>query len=253
MKINLCSDIRAISRAAAEHFVRACRGAQGPVSVALSGGNTPRRLYNYLSSSQFANKIEWDRVNLFFGDERYVPLTQSGSNYAMALKYLISNVPIPEENVHPVDTELSPALSAKGYEEDIRAYFERVKGRGATPAFDLILLGLGADCHTLSVFPGCRAVTESTSLVVSEEHPGAPVASTRITMTLKLVNLGLDVVFLASGADKADVVKKVLEDSEGSKIDCPAKAVSPAGSLTWFIDKDAASKLSRGFRKSNGI
>jgi glucokinase len=230
-----------VAKAAREEFLLAARaaiGARGKFTVALAGGNTPRELYESLAGAP----LEWDRVHLFFGDERCVPPDHPGSNYRMVREALISRVPIPEGNVHRVPTErASPARAAFEYEGEIRTFFKL--GAADAPRFDLILLGMGADGHTASLFPGTAALTERERLVVAHWVPRLD--SQRITLTLRALNAAAAVHFLVVGEEKAAAVKSVLQPAPGEAA-LPARLVHPAsGRLVWMLDRAAAAKLER--------
>src|SRR5580700_1586921 len=195
--------------AAAEEFVSVARtaiGAQGRFSVALSGGSTPKALYSLLAAN-YAD-FAWNRVFLFFGDERHVPPTDSESNYRMVQESLLSKITIPAENVFRVPAENPDAdAAASEYEARIRRFFELKPGE--FPRFDLILLGMGPDGHTASLFPDSRALDEQTHLVVANWV--AKFNTHRITFAFPVLDHAAEVLFMASGVDKADMVRQVLE------------------------------------------
>lgn len=205
---------------------------QARFTWALSGGNTPRPLYRLLATD-YRHRIEWNRVHLFWGDERYVPPDHPASNYRMVREMLIEPLGIPSANVHamPVE-ESSPERAAERYEGHLREFF------GATPRFDLILLGMGADGHTASLFPGSPALAEHKRWVAVGEAPTEP--RIRLTLTLPVLNAGKCVYFLVTGTDKAEVVRKVLLESAP----LPAGLVNPEeGKLVWWLDREVASRL----------
>src|SRR5208337_25673 len=195
--------------AAAEEFVRAARtaiGAQGRFTVALSGGSTPKALYSLLASN-YADFV-WNRVFLFFGDERHVPPTDAESNYRMVQESLLTKIAIPAENVFRVPAENPDASAAAAdYEAQLRKFFEI--NSGEFPRFDLILLGLGPDGHTASLFPDSAALDEQSRLVVANWV--AKFNAYRITFTFPVLNRAAEVMFLASGADKANMLHQVME------------------------------------------
>jgi len=232
--------------AAAEEFVgAACTaiGAQGRFTVALSGGSTPKALYSLLASN-YASFV-WNRVFLFFGDERHVPPTDAESNYRMVQESLLTKIAIPAENVFRVPAENPDASAAAAdYEAQLRKFFEI--NSGEFPRFDLILLGLGPDGHTASLFPDSAALDEQSRLVVANWV--AKFNTHRITFTFPVLNRAAEVMFLASGADKADMVHQVLEGkNEGKNAPpLPSQRVQPSdGKLLWMLDEAAASKLTR--------
>ncbi len=239
-------DIEEMTACAARLFVALCVRevrAKGFFTAVLSGGSTPKSLFRNLASVEFRDKVLWDKVHLFWGDERTVPPDDKESNFGMAAKELLAKVPIPLENVHRIQAEIGPAKAAKEYEAEIKAFF-RSRANLAAPQFDLVFLGLGTDGHTLSLFPGTRALDERTRLVV-ENHVEA-LSAWRVTMTPAPVNNSKTCVFMASGEEKRDALKDIFE--EGSTA-LPAGLIRPAsGRLLWLVDKGAASGL-RQFRR----
>jgi 6-phosphogluconolactonase len=210
----------------------------GQFRIALSGGSTPRRLYRMLADSDDARFECW---HVFFGDERFVPPDHPESNYRMAREALLGRVPIPASQVHPVDTTAgSPERTAWLYSMTLRRRLPAFEGR---PRFDLVLLGLGADGHTASLFPGSTALEAAPSEVaVATWAPSQ--RSWRITITKSVINGARDVAFLVSGADKADALAKTLEAGGAETV--PAASIQPrSGSLTFLVDEAAAAKLSR--------
>jgi 6-phosphogluconolactonase len=228
--------------AAAEEFVsvgRAAIGGQGRFTVALSGGSTPKALYSLLASN-YAN-FAWNRIFLFFGDERHVPPTDPESNYRMVQESLLSKITIPAENVFRVPAENPDAAAAAAdYEAQIRRFFEIKPGE--FPRFDLILLGMGPDGHTASLFPDSEALNEQSRLVVANWV--AKFNTHRITFTFPVLNRAAEVMFLASGPDKADMLHQVLETKITPPL--PSQRVEPTdGKLLWMLDEAAAAKLTR--------
>ena len=226
---------------AAEEFVsagRAAIGAQGRFTVALSGGSTPKALYSLLAANYAS--FAWNRVFLFFGDERHVPPTDPESNYRMVNEALLTKIAIPAENVFRVPAENPDAAAAAAdYEAQLRRFFA-LKPR-EFPRFDLILLGMGPDGHTASLFPDSEALNEQTRLVVANWV--AKFNTHRITFTLPVLNHAHEVMFMASGADKADMVQNVLEGKNTPPL--PSQRVQPTdGKLLWMLDEAAAAKLS---------
>ncbi len=236
--------------AAAEEFVRVARsaiGAQGRFAVALSGGSTPKALYSLLAAN-YAD-FAWNRVFLFFGDERHVPPTDPESNYRMVQESLLTKIGIPSENVFRVPAENPDAAAAAAdYEAQLRRFFELNSGnrQGVQPSefprFDLILLGMGPDGHTASLFPDTEALNEQSRLVVANWV--AKFNTHRITFTFPVLNRAAEVMFLASGADKAEMLHQVLETKITPPL--PSQRVEPSdGKLLWMLDEAAAAKLTR--------
>jgi 6-phosphogluconolactonase len=231
------SDSQALAGAVAETFVQVGQSAisaRGDYRVALSGGNTPRALFTELAGKDDRNRIDWTRCEIFFSDERFVPHDSAESNYHTAREALLSKVPVPAHRVHPVPTAwLEPERSALEYEQEIRRVFGAKEGE--TPRFDLILLGLGPDGHTASLFPGTTALTVRDRLVAPNFVP--TLNAWRITFTYTLINEAQNVAFLVAGDDKAERVAEVLEGTQ----DLPAGHVKPVdGRLLWMLDAAAA-------------
>ncbi|HEX5873408.1 MAG TPA: 6-phosphogluconolactonase [Pyrinomonadaceae bacterium] len=230
MDLRVLNSKEDLARAAAEHFVSKSSEAvaqKGSFTVALSGGSTPKALYELLVD-QFFDQIPWANIHFYWSDERHVPPDHPDSNYRMANQAMLSRVPVSPANVHRVISEKPAADAARDYEDTIKEI-------GGNPRLDLILLGLGADGHTASIFPGSEVLDETERLVAAPWVQ--KLNAYRITMTLPLLNNGASVVFLVSGAEKAQIVKEVLEGPEKY----PAQAVKPHnGELIWMLDQDAA-------------
>lgn len=229
-------------QAAAEEVAGAATEAvkqRGQFTIALSGGSTPRNLYTVIAANA-ASALPWAKMFFFWGDERHVPPTDSESNYRMAQETLLSKVPIPPANVFRAPTEDPDAEAvAESYEQTLRKFFHA--GAGEFPRFDLILLGMGPDGHTASLFPESAALQEKSRLVVANWVE--KLKASRITFTLPLLNAARRGAFLVSGTDKAAVLREVLEGkAPGEKY--PSKLVRPSdGKLIWFVDRAAASEL----------
>jgi 6-phosphogluconolactonase len=236
-EIIVCSDTDELGHRAADQFVASAQqaiGARGRFCVALSGGTTPRALYERLAEPAFGSAIAWPRVHLFWGDERCVPPDDPASNYRVARDSLLSKIAIPAGNVHRMSGEKEPRAAAAEYEELLRDFFGLAPG--VWPRLDLILLGLGEDGHTASLFPGTPAVNETGRLVVANHV--AKLRADRLTLTLPVVNAARYVVFLVAGASKAGAVRQILSGA-GSAL--PAAQVQLAdGRLVWLLTRDAA-------------
>ena len=231
MEFRVFSDPGEVARAAAQHFVNL-----SPRSVALSGGSTPRVLYELLADPRepFRDRIAWDETHFFFSDERHVPPDDPDSNYRMVNEALFSRVPLPPQNVHRVLAENPNAEeAAHAYETDLRKFFGE-----AIPAFDLLFLGLGEDGHTASIFPGSEVLHETRRLVAAPWV--AKLNTYRITMTLPVLNNGKSIVFLVTGASKAEILRTVMNTDRNPDL-YPAQAISPTnGEVSWFVDEAAA-------------
>jgi 6-phosphogluconolactonase len=238
--IRVLPDPQALAEAAARHVVeyaQAAIDARGRFSIALSGGSTPRDLHLRLASPPLVDRVDWSRWHVFFGDERCVPPDDERSNYRMAEETLLKRVPIPPANVHRMRGELPPEEAAAAYERELREFFG-----DEPPRLDLILLGMGDNGHTASLFPGLQAVHEENRWVVAEYV--AEVGMWRITLTPVVLNLARQVLFLVAGAAKADMLRRVLEGPYVPD-QLPAQVVRPTdGELTWLVDAAAASRLS---------
>lgn len=241
--IILCDDPAALSREAAARLVQRANeavAARSRFTLALSGGSTPRALYLRLAASPWRERIPWKATHVFWGDERCVPPDHPDSNYGMAHTALLAHVPIPAGNVHRLHGEMDPATAAAEYEGVLRAVFGLQPGE--LPRFDLILLGLGEDGHTASLFPGTAAVHERERLVVA--HWVEKLNAYRLTLTPPVLNAAAEVVFLVAGAAKAGVLRQVLK-GEYEPDRYPAQIVRPAdGTLVWLVDRAAARRLS---------
>ncbi|BDG10032.1 6-phosphogluconolactonase [Anaeromyxobacter paludicola] len=228
-------DAEAVARAAAEELVLAAAravAARGAFTLALAGGTTPRRLYALLAAEPFRGRVPWDRTQVFFGDERPVPPDHPDSNYRMAREALLDHVPV--AGVHRIRGE-DPA-AAERYEEELRRWFGIPPG-GAPPRLDLALLGLGADGHTASLFPGSLALDERVRWVVSPFV--ARLGSRRTTLTLPVLDRARAVIFLVSGGEKAPALARALAPAPGDE-PLPAARVQPAGGALWIADHAAA-------------
>jgi 6-phosphogluconolactonase len=221
------------------HAAKEAVDERGRFTIALSGGSTPRNLYNLLATNA-RTSLPWDKMFFFFGDERHVPPTDKDSNFKMADDAMLSKLPIPKENIFRVPAESPDAAAvAEAYEQSIRKFFKLEPGQ--FPVFDLILLGMGPDGHTASLFPGTEALLEKNRLVVSNWVE--KFNTYRITFTLPVLNAARSVAFLVSGTDKASALQAVLQsDAPGEQY--PSKLVHPiSGKLIWLVDRAAASGL----------
>ncbi len=240
----VCPDASGVARAAARQFVEWAWqfiARKGEFDVALAGGNTPRTLYRTLASSEFRTQVDWARVHIFWGDERAVPPDHPDSNYGMARGELLVRVPIPPANVHRMEAD-RPDLgrAAQDYEDVLRQHLER-DSRGF-PRFHLILLGMGADGHTASLFPGPRRLQDTSRWVSTPIVP--KLNSRRMTLTLPVLNSAYEVLFLVVGADKAAALRRVVEATSDPPL--PAQLVTvPDGRRTFLVDEAAASLLLR--------
>ena len=229
-----------MARGAAERFVelgQAAIDARGCFSVGLAGGSTPKRTYELLASEAYREQLNWSKVHIFFGDERCVPPDHSESNYRMANEALISRVSIPPPNVHRINGLGDAVANASLYEDELRTFFNAA----SWPRFDLVLLGMGDDGHTASLFPGTKALVEPRAWVVANwvEKFG----TFRITLTAPAINHAANIAFLVTGATKAERLLEVLRGAlDPEKL--PSQLIQPLdGSLFWLVDKAAAGRL----------
>ena len=213
---------------------------RGFFTLSLAGGTTPKGVYTLMSSGQYRNEFPWEKIHFFWGDERWVAPEDTQSNYHTVVETLLTRVDIPLENIHPIRTRgLKPEKAAENYEEELRAFFHTKPNEA--PHFDLILLGLGQDGHTASLFPGSPALHEKSRLTTAVTHPGT--GQTRISMTLAVINSADHIFFLVSGREKAEVLYRTLND-QGKNPDLPAQRVKPQrGMLSWFADNGASSLI----------
>jgi 6-phosphogluconolactonase len=228
-----------LAQAAADQFALLAEEAiqdHGRFAVALAGGGTPRPTYETLATIEFAQRVDWQRVHVFWGDERPVPPDHEDSNYRMAYEAMLKYVPIPKGNIHRVPAELKPQKAAHAYQETLQDFFA-----GEQVRFDLILLGMGTDGHTASLFPGTAAIHEDTRLVTAQQVK--EMDSWRITFTPAVINKAANVIFLVSGAEKAQTLHNVLVGHYQPDV-WPAQIVRPdPGKLYWFLDAEAAKLL----------
>jgi 6-phosphogluconolactonase len=237
LSINVFGDLEELSEGAAREFAAKAGEAieeRGRFVVVLAGGSTPKAMYEVLAL-EYAGRIDWSRIHVFFGDERTVPPDHDDSNYRMATETLLDQVPV--GSVHRMRGELPPDEAAEAYEEELRTFFRTQE----TPRFDLILLGVGGDGHTASLFPETSALEVHDRLVVA--NPVLKLDTTRITLTVPIINAARAVVFLVAGDDKAEAIEKILEDDADARA-YPARLIQPAGELEWMLDQSAATLLS---------
>lgn len=243
------ADAEAVSRAAAEEVVRCARSAiaaRGRFTIALSGGSTPRRLYQLLTEAPFGAQVDWERIEVFWGDERAVPPEHPDSNFGMAHAALLARVRVAPERVHRMAAEREDRdAAARAYEAEIARTFG-VFPEAEPPAFDCILLGMGADGHTASLFPHTKAVRERRRWVV--RNAVATLGAERLTLTAPILNRSATVLFLVAGADKAATLRQVLEGPTDPER-LPAQLIRPlAGRLLWLVDTAAAACLTQAER-----
>lgn len=234
-ELHIFDDSQDLYRDAAERVCAAAQsalGERGRFTMLLSGGSTPRPLYALLGSDEYAHRINWSATHLFWGDERMVPISDPQSNYRMVAETLLSRIDMPPGNIHRIRIALPADEAARSYEQELRRYF------GAVTSFDFGLLGMGAEGHTASLFPGSRALGEAQRLAVAvlDRSPQ------RVTLTLPALNAASAILFLVRGGEKAPALKAVLEGPPDP--DLPAALVRP-GMTVWLVDRPAASLLEK--------
>ncbi len=206
----------------------------GPVAVALSGGSTPKLLYQALAAPPFVDRLPWDRVHWFWGDERFVPASDGRSNYRMTTEAMLRRVNVPPGNIHPIPTEgVTAEEAAVQYQAVLQDYYGSRVLDPARPLFDVVLLGLGTNGHTASLFPDTPVLAERTAWAAAVTPAGEP---TRITLTYPALESCRHAAFLVTGADKRDVLAQV----QAGGADLPAAHYHPVGELHWFADQAAA-------------
>lgn len=230
--LRILPDKAALAEAAADWFVEHVAQNDGRIAVCLTGGSTPEGLYRTL----VGRGLPWQRIHVFWGDERFVPADDPRNNARMTRAALLDHVPIPAENIHPIPTDVaSPNEAARLYETLLKQFYRADDLRPEQPLFDVVLLGMGDDGHTASLFPGFPALDETTAWAVASEagmEPRVP----RVTLTFPILESCRAAAFLVSGHSKTATLKRVLAGE-----DLPAARLQPVGSLTWFADEAAAS------------
>lgn len=233
-KLEILDDPDALARRVADWLLAAATATDGPFAIALSGGSTPRRLYQLLAGPPYSDGFPWSRTHWFWGDERFVLRDDPLSNYRMVREALLSHVPIPTANIHAVPTEgLSLEAAASAYERELKSFYGAERLDAARPLFDVTLLGLGPDGHTASLFPGTAALAERERWVaaVVETKP-----ETRITLTYPALESSRRTAFLIAGEDKRAIFSRLRRGDDA----LPAARLQPVGELTWFADSAAA-------------
>jgi 6-phosphogluconolactonase len=231
-RIDEAADAEALARRAAEWIADLAAAGSGRFAVCLSGGSTPRRLYQLLGQPPHRDRLPWPRLHWFWGDERFVPWDHPDSNYGMARAALLAEAPVPPANIHGIATGGAPADAARAYEGVLKSYYGAESLDPARPLFDVVLLGLGEDGHTASLFPGTAVLAERRRWVA--EVVGAK-PEARITLTYPALESTRHATFLVAGADKRAILARALAGDES----LPAARLRPAGVLSWFVDAAA--------------
>ena len=231
--LDVSPDAASLAARLADWLVQRIEETTGPFALNLSGGSTPKRLYEVLATEIYRRKIDWERVHVFYGDERFVPFDHPDSNYKMTRDALLSKVPIPEENVNPIQTGLAtPADAARSYEATLKAFYGKATLDIPRPLFAVTLLGLGEDGHTASLFPGSEALNErrlwATAVTGAKPEP-------RITLTYPVLESSAAAIFLVAGAGKRNILTRLLAHDPA----LPATKVDPQGTFMVFCDEAA--------------
>ena len=235
LQLDVSADAQRAALRAADWIRERIASTSDVFRIALSGGNTPRLLYTHLASPEFRDSIEWRRVELFWGDERFVPHTDARSNYRMARETLLAHAPVLIDHVHPIVTEGDPESAARRYETVLKSVYGADTLEPTEPLFDVVLLGLGTDGHMASLFPESPVLNERTKWAMPASHDGAA----RITLTYPPLESSRAVLFLVAGSEKADAVRGVFADDQK----LPAARLRPQGQVIWFLDEAAAQEL----------
>jgi 6-phosphogluconolactonase len=230
---DILPDPTALARRVAEWMTAAALAAKGTFRVSLSGGSTPKTLYELLASDEFRSRFPWQLVSWYWGDERFVPYDHAESNYRMAREAMLAKAPVPPENIHPVPVDGNPQDAARRYEQALQQAYGAPVLDPARPLFDVTLLGLGTDGHTASLLPGDSVLEERIRWVAAVSH-GRP--EIRITLTYPAIESSRRVAFLVAGREKA----AILRDIRAGGAQFPAARVRPLGELLWFVDRAAA-------------
>jgi 6-phosphogluconolactonase len=240
MELHLSKDNAALSTEVVNwmvEYIESTLQQQERFTLVLSGGSTPQKLNTLLAASPYKERINWSRLHIFWGDERFVPFEDERNNAKMAFDTLLNHVPVPAEHIHIMKTDGTPEASAADYEKILKTYFD---GDDDSPSFDLVLLGMGDDGHTLSLFPGTHVMHVedrwATSLFLRAQN------MYRVTLTAPIVNRAACVAFLVSGAAKAPALRQVMEGDYQPDL-YPSQVIQPNGELHWFVDEAAAALL----------
>jgi 6-phosphogluconolactonase len=239
--LRIYKDLEELSQAAAQFLLEAAQSAaktRGKFSLVLSGGNTPRRLYELLAEGPYREQMPWSKTHVFWGDERCVPADDERNNAHMARQVLLNRVPIPDEQIHTIASTLQPLKAAEEYQNILEEYFN-----GLSPTFDFVLLGLGENGHTASLFPETAVLDEKRHWVSEVYLPNLQMW--RVTLTAPILNQTRKTVFLVIGASKAWVLNQVLHGARRPK-QLPAQLIQPQkGELLWLVDQAAASMMQK--------
>jgi 6-phosphogluconolactonase len=234
-RIDVSSDFEALAHRVAQWIVDLANAKPERFAIALSGGSTPKRLYQLLAATPLREAMPWDRVHLFLGDDRFVAWDDANSNFGMAREAMIVHVPIPAANVHGIAFEGTAAEAAAKYEALLKGFYGSDSLDPARPLFDVVLLGMGPDGHTASLFPGKPALDVKDRWVTDVPVPGLNPMVPRVTLTYPALHSARSTAFVAAGADKTAMMRRALAGDR----ELPSARVSPVGELVWFVDRAA--------------
>jgi 6-phosphogluconolactonase len=237
IKIKIYNSPEETARAFAGFLADDINACKGLYFIALSGGSTPKILYRILVD-EFKNKIDWQKVQFFWGDDRMVPVSSPESNYGEAKRILLDNISVPTENIHPIDGLMPPEIEAERYSQKI---LELLPLKNGLPVFNLMLQGMGNDGHTASIFPNQMQLLNSNKICEPAWHPETK--QPRVTLTGRVINNSKKVAFLVNGSDKAEKISEIL-NKKGLYPDYPSSHILPVNSeLYWFLDNEAAKQI----------
>jgi 6-phosphogluconolactonase len=241
-ELQIVRDADALAQEAARRIKDSLGQSSGRLAVCLAGGSTPERLYRTLGSEPFRSVLPWDRIHWFWGDDRFVPQSDARSNAGMARRSLLNRVSVREEMIHAIATDVeSVAVAAPAYERDLQRFYGAGRIDPARPLFDIVLMGMGRDGHTASLFPGHAELDEQQRWVVGVPNPAIEPFVARVTLTLPVLAAARDMLFLISGENKRAAVSSVLAGA-----DLPAARAHSNGSLVWLLDRAAAPEAPNG-------
>jgi len=246
-RVIVAADIEAVARIAAERLLQRVIETQDRAAICLTGGASPEGLYRLLATSPYRERLPWDRVHWFMGDDRFVPIDDRLSNMGMARRLFLDRVAIPAGHVHPIPTDAaSPDAAAQSYQAELQRFYGRDRLDPARPLFDLVLMGLGDDGHTASLFPGGTALGETERWVVGVAQAGLAPFVPRVTLTLPALASTREMLFLVTGADKRGILARVLSGE-----DLPAARARSDGELIWLVDRATGLEDGHGFRSAS--
>jgi len=231
----VAADADALAKMAAERVLARINQAGGRPAICLTGGSSPERLYELLATSPYRDAVAWHRVHCFWGDDRFVPQDDPRNNAGTARRLLLDRVPIPSENIHAIPTSAGNVAEAAGlYEAELRRFYGAKALDPARPLFEMVLMGLGADGHTASLFPGHAELREAERWVVGVQEAGLAPFLPRVTLTFPTLASTREMLFLVSGRDKREILQRVL-----SGADLPAARARSDGDAVWLVDREA--------------